>query len=211
MGERKLKINPLNAHHKLRRGNCWYYFDNNYKNHRNNDMPAVDCDNGTQKWYKHGKLHRENGKPASIIRKKNSTEYAFLKDNQRYYDDNTPTNIVTFKNGNIKRVSWYNNTYQFRSDENKPARINFFKDGSIKKIEFVDENNKYHKKNGCAYINIISGRVRCHFKRHGKTIEWISKRIDDIKEENPEVWEQLQPVNYELPNVKKLKKEWIRN
>lgn len=34
--------------------------------HRDFDLPAVECENGTQKWYQHGKLHREGDEPAVV-------------------------------------------------------------------------------------------------------------------------------------------------
>ena len=34
--------------------------------HRDDDKPAIICDDGSRFWYKNGKLHRNNGKPAII-------------------------------------------------------------------------------------------------------------------------------------------------
>src|SRR3989344_2097281 len=41
----------------------WY---KNGKRHRENDKPAVVWSDGTQEWYKNGQLHRENDKPATV-------------------------------------------------------------------------------------------------------------------------------------------------
>ncbi len=35
--------------------------------HRDNDLPAIICANGTQQWYQHDKLHRNNDLPAIIF------------------------------------------------------------------------------------------------------------------------------------------------
>jgi hypothetical protein len=40
--------------------------NNNNEKHSFNDLPAVIWNNGTQKWYKNGKLHRDNDLPAII-------------------------------------------------------------------------------------------------------------------------------------------------
>ena len=34
--------------------------------HRDNDLPALICENGTKVWYKNNKRHRNNNKPAVI-------------------------------------------------------------------------------------------------------------------------------------------------
>ena len=34
--------------------------------HRDNDLPAIIYPNGTQRWYKEGKMHRDNDLPAVI-------------------------------------------------------------------------------------------------------------------------------------------------
>jgi len=32
--------------------------------HRDNDLPAVECDNGSKEWWVNGQLHRDNDLPA---------------------------------------------------------------------------------------------------------------------------------------------------
>ncbi len=38
--------------------------DKNGLSHRDNDLPAIEYDNGIKCWYQNGKLHRENDLPA---------------------------------------------------------------------------------------------------------------------------------------------------
>lgn len=38
--------------------------DDKGRRHRDNDLPAVICYDGTKLWYRHGKNHRDNNKPA---------------------------------------------------------------------------------------------------------------------------------------------------
>lgn len=54
------------AHHRIYDVKCWWYYDKNNLLHRGRDLPALDCENGTQKWYNHGEKHRDNGLPAVI-------------------------------------------------------------------------------------------------------------------------------------------------
>jgi hypothetical protein len=42
---------------------CWYLND---QLHRDNDLPAVEWNNGDKAWYRHGKYHRDNDLPAYI-------------------------------------------------------------------------------------------------------------------------------------------------
>lgn len=41
----------------------WYGM---YKRHRENDLPAVEYDDGSKEWWSNGKYNRENGLPAII-------------------------------------------------------------------------------------------------------------------------------------------------
>jgi hypothetical protein len=42
----------------------WYL---NGQLHRDNDLPAIEWNDGDKYWYQHGQLHRENDLPAYII------------------------------------------------------------------------------------------------------------------------------------------------
>ena len=42
-----------------------FFTDHDKRLHRDNDLPAIVCRNGTKHWFKHGVLHRANG-PAVI-------------------------------------------------------------------------------------------------------------------------------------------------
>jgi len=52
-------------------GNQFWY--KNGLKHRDNDLPAIICSNGTQEWYKNGERHRDNDLPAVI--RANGTQY----------------------------------------------------------------------------------------------------------------------------------------
>jgi len=58
--------------------------------HRGNDLPAIECSNGSKWWYKEGKLHRENDKPA-IEWSNGSKEW--WKEGKRHRDNDKPTVI----------------------------------------------------------------------------------------------------------------------
>lgn len=42
------------------------HYNSHGKRHRDNDLPACICSNGTEVWYKDGKRHRDNGLPSFI-------------------------------------------------------------------------------------------------------------------------------------------------
>lgn len=62
--------------------------------HRNNDLPALICYDGTQIWCKNGKIHRESDLPAAIY--VNGNRYWF-KNNKRHRDNGLPA--VIYNNG----------------------------------------------------------------------------------------------------------------
>lgn len=47
------------------KGNQYWYFSN-FKQHRDNDLPAYVGKDGSQEWWSYGKRHRENGEPALV-------------------------------------------------------------------------------------------------------------------------------------------------
>jgi len=42
-----------------------YYFDDENRYHRDNDLPAIEWYDGSKEWFQHGKFHRLTG-PAGI-------------------------------------------------------------------------------------------------------------------------------------------------
>jgi hypothetical protein len=68
---KKIKEISLNPHNIEKDVKCWYNLNNEY--HRDEDLPArifeSNGDNsecGFLEWYQHGKLHRDNNKPAIV-------------------------------------------------------------------------------------------------------------------------------------------------
>ena len=68
---------------------CWYDSVNKFELHRENDLPAVEYQNGSKSWYKNGVLHRENG-PAMIdtTMKIYSAHYYWFINGTQYNDYN---------------------------------------------------------------------------------------------------------------------------
>jgi len=74
------------------RGNFKYYFD------ENNEV-YLECENGEKRWYKNGKLHRDDG-PATEC--SNGSKYWYQ--NGEFHRDDGPA--IEYTNGN---KSWYKN------------------------------------------------------------------------------------------------------
>lgn len=68
--------------------------------HSYNDHPSMDYDNGTKRWYKNGKLHRDGDKPALIY----TGGKIWYKNGKFHRDNNRPA--IVYENG-IKE--WYIN------------------------------------------------------------------------------------------------------
>jgi len=89
-----------------------FYFKHK-KLHRDDDMPAVEYDNGTLHWYKYGKLHREDDKPA-IVDNEGGKEWWY--GGRRHREDDKPA--VTYYQGE----EWWVYGARHREDD-KPAII----------------------------------------------------------------------------------------
>ena len=57
---------------------CKEFLNDEGERHRENDLPAMEYDNGELRWYINGKCHRENG-PAIISA--NGTKYWYINNN----------------------------------------------------------------------------------------------------------------------------------
>ncbi|HMC00637.1 MAG TPA: hypothetical protein VKN14_06335 [Flavobacteriaceae bacterium] len=104
------------------------------KIHRENDLPAVICSNGTKQWYKDNKLHRDNDNPAIIF--PNGTKYWY---NQGKLHRNFDKPATIFPNGTKE---WYFDGKLHRRDK-KPARITPFdrewwEYGQLQKVKYND-------------------------------------------------------------------------
>ncbi len=104
----------------------WY--NENGKQHRDGDLPAVECATGTKYWFKNGEKHRDGDLPA--------TEYAngtkhWYKNSKRHRDGDLPA--IECANGH---KCWYKNG-QLHRDGDLPAveyadgRKCWFKDGKL--------------------------------------------------------------------------------
>lgn len=71
---------------------------------RDDDLPAVEYEDGTKIWFKNGKRHRNNDKPALISLNK----YEWWKDGKLHRDNDlpaviSPDQLIWYKNGKIHR------------------------------------------------------------------------------------------------------------
>ena len=82
--------------HSVKKGNAYYWYDNDYRLHRE-DGPAIIWDDGSQHWYYRGFKHREDG-PAIVGL--NGFE-AWWYEGERHREDGP---AVIFANG---RVEWW--------------------------------------------------------------------------------------------------------
>ena len=111
-----LKLEKL-LERKLTEGEMSAYSDGtkhwfkNGKRHRDNDKPAAIYTNGTKCWYKNGKCHRDNDKPAII--RSDGTKYWF-KDGECHRDNDRPA--ITYANGS---KYWYKNDKEYCPKEAK--------------------------------------------------------------------------------------------
>lgn len=118
-----------------------YWEDSNANTHREDDLPAIENENGDREWYKNGALHRDGDLPA----KTTSEEQRWYKYGRPHRDDNKPAivNTVTgvsewFVGGRRHREdgpAWYNE---------KTGECKFWLDGSpFTNSEY--ENRNPHK------------------------------------------------------------------
>ena len=94
-----------------------YYFDENGKYHRENDLPAIEYANGTKEWYKNGLRHRENDLPA--IEMADGTNEWYQNGN-RHRDNDLPA--VEWDDGSKE---WYINGKCHR-DNDLPAIVTYY-------------------------------------------------------------------------------------
>ena len=118
-----------------------FWEDTSGNTHREDDLPAIENENGDREWYKNGALHRDGDLPA----KTTSTEQRWYKYGRPHRDDNKPAivNTVTgvsewFVGGRRHREdgpAWYNE---------KTGECKFWLDGSpFTNSEY--ENRNPHK------------------------------------------------------------------
>jgi uncharacterized repeat protein (TIGR02543 family) len=69
-------------------GDKFYYTDN--KLHRDNDLPAVERENGTEEWYQNGQRFRADG---PVIKKTGSIAQTYMRDGQLHRDGDLPAVI----------------------------------------------------------------------------------------------------------------------
>ena len=111
----------------------WYQ---NGERHRNNDLPAIIRPNGSQEWYRNGKLHRDNDLPAEI--EEDGTQ-KWYQNGELHRDNDLPA--VIREDGTEE---WWQNGK--RNRDNGPAMI------WVNGREAWWKNGKRHRDNGPAII-----------------------------------------------------------
>jgi hypothetical protein len=92
--------------HIDKHGNVRYY--KNGKLHRDNDLPAEEWANGDKVWFQNGKLHRDNDLPAEEFA---SGTKMWFQNNKHHRDNDLPAaeyangTKIWFQNGNSHRLT----------------------------------------------------------------------------------------------------------
>jgi len=137
---------------------------------KTNDTPAYITPDGTQYFYFHGKLHREDNLPA-VIHPDGSLEYWFFGSRHREGLPQLPA--VIRKSGELPRVEYWLYGKLHREDENQPAVIS--DDGEL--LEYY-QHGKRHRLDGPALIRYDShSRTRMNY--YYVNGEFIRKTVDD--------------------------------
>jgi len=122
-----MKITEItNTHRHEENGNV-FYFDDDGKFHRDNDLPAIEWKNGTKEWYQHGERSRGpgavEGAPPAVIGANGSK--AWYYDGQQY----DPLSGELYDNDDTAR--WYD-------DNNKLVKTRSHKKVASGNIEYVE-------------------------------------------------------------------------
>ena len=105
-----------------------YWFKNNCY-HRNNSLPAVECNNGDKLWYKNDICHRDNDLPSIEFVDGSRSWY---KNGECHRDNDMPA--IEWSDGN---KSWYKNNIRYFP--NKQVIII----DTIIKIKIIKMSNKW--------------------------------------------------------------------
>ena len=138
-----------NAVFKVKTGN--YYFDENSKYHRENDLPAIEDANGNKWWYQHGNLHRDNDLPD--IEKANGNKW-WYQHNELHRDNDLP--VIEDAAGN---KHWYKDGKLHRENDLPAVEL---ADGS--KVWY--QHGKRHRENDLPAIEYLDGTKEWY--QHGK-------------------------------------------
>ena len=119
-----------------------YYFNENGKYHRENDLPAIEYANGTKEWWLNGKLHRENDLPA--VEYASGTKH-WYQNGELHRDNDLPA--IERANGNKE---WYQNGKLYRKNDLPAIK---YADGSKEWYQ----NGKLHRDNDLPAIKRADG------------------------------------------------------
>ena len=139
--------------------NCFVYISYNIDNkiHKDNDIPAIKCRDGSRHWYQNGELHRDNDKPA--IECVDGSKSWWQNGKRHRYNDNP---AIEYANGT---KFWYQND-ELHRDNDKPAEE--WADGT----KAWYQNGKRHRDNDKPAIEHANGTKIWYqngkFIRHSK-------------------------------------------
>jgi len=129
----------------------------NNKRHSEDDLPAYiiynpfwdkedqnSFEKHEERWYKHGKIYRDNDLPAKIeYRPSGKTIYTWYNNGKIHRDNILPAKITYKRNIIIKQV-WYKHGKKHRNN-NLPSVIRYKNDGVTVKYKNWYKNNKYYR------------------------------------------------------------------
>ena len=126
--------------------NSWY---KNGKYHRGNDKPAYvfyndDGSISAELWFKDGKKHRDNDKPAVIdYREDGSVESKSWCKEGEFHRDNDMPAYITYYKDSSVRSEQWYKDGKSHRDNDKPAAIRYYENGSVKKERWFKNGIEY--------------------------------------------------------------------